>query len=177
MCYLAGLIKGGETMDITFSWIPSGAYDLRSTVKLKTNIGSREIHIRGKSLQPELFIRHSKLDYGICATNVRYRKTFVLCNRGKVTLSWKISDLSSNLADSFDFSSKSGSILPGATFDVVVTFTPKDYKKYSAHVIVECRGSTSRDVTLIGVGGIFEIDWTPKSLEFGKPPYHLLFIY
>jgi hypothetical protein len=77
----SGEIPGGETRPLTITWVPSGSYELRTQVSMTSNIGTFNITVRGRSTFPELALKSSNIDFGVCAMGHMYHESISMINR------------------------------------------------------------------------------------------------
>jgi len=159
-----GQIGGGQNVVCTVTWSPSGAYELRSSIKIITNIGTFEAIVRGKAVFPEIAIANQNLDFGICAIGHSYQETFTLINKGRIPVKWMIP----SSREGFRLAHTSGILSPKGTFDVIVYFEPKASVRYTTSFVIECKGKIPKDVIAVGYGGQMKLDVSPQTLEVGK---------
>jgi hypothetical protein len=77
----SGEIPGGESRPLTITWVPSGSYELRTQVAMSSNIGVFNITVRGRSTFPELALKASNIDFGVCAMGHMYHESISMINR------------------------------------------------------------------------------------------------
>ncbi|KAI9004707.1 hypothetical protein BC832DRAFT_557874, partial [Gaertneriomyces semiglobifer] len=165
-----GVIAGGETATVLVTWNPSGGYELRTHISLSTNIGNFIIIVRGKASFPELGIKNTYLDFGVCAIGHTYKETFTLVNKGKVPFTFSIPAIREQ---SYSVNLTGGRLEPKETKDVCVSFKPASLGRYAHTLSVECKGINNKEVVLVGIGGILKLDIQPSVLEIGKCPCSL----
>jgi hypothetical protein len=159
-----GEIKGGETGTLYITWNPSGGYELRSQLSIETNIGRFPIHVRGKSLPPDLLISNLYLDFGICGEGHSYTQNFTLVNRGKVKLHYNIPQ---SRDPSFTCFVSGGVLEPKEEAVIDVIFTPKVLGKIATSLLIDCRGSHYKEILLNGIGGILDFRVSPHTINLG----------
>ncbi|ORX52588.1 hypothetical protein BCR36DRAFT_411476 [Piromyces finnis] len=165
-----GTLNGNESQVIRFSWIPTGGYMLHSTATLSSNAGNYTLSIVGKGTLPKINISTNKIDYGICAMNCVYEKTLTIVNVGLVKFKWNIQQQNHD----FELSMKEGELNVSESVDIVIKFTPKYLKCYQSILYLECKGLTSREIQLIGIGGTMKFYISPRIINMGICPNGLL---
>jgi hypothetical protein len=143
-----GTILPMKDETFTITWSPTGAYDLRTSIKCETNIGSYEISVHGKGAYPRFSLSTSLLDFGECAIGHSYTQNLTINNRGIVPIDWSIP----SQEHGYSISQEEGSIEPKRSHQLRVTFSPSIVQPYPGSLIVECRGRF-REVQLHGIGG------------------------
>lgn len=157
-------VNGGEDEDLHVSWFPSGAYELRSIVKLLTNIGPLDVTVRGKALLPELVLRNNTIDFGVCAVGHSYDSKVAIFNKGKVPLHWNLPAT----RDGFSFAKDHGIVESGASEDLIIRFSPTALGRKMTTFLLECRGLNFKELHLSGVGGTASLEVMPDVLDFGR---------
>ncbi|KAJ3356100.1 hypothetical protein HDU91_005601, partial [Kappamyces sp. JEL0680] len=165
-----GEVAGGETGSVMVTWTPSGAYELRTQLVLSTNIGKYQILVRGKSMFPEVALSNNYIDFGVCATGYNYHQSFVLENRGKVKLTYSIPPCKE---PSYVCSITQGVLEPKESIQVELLFTPRALGKLTGSLIVDCKGIHYKEVVLVGMGGLMDLDLLPLALNLERCPYGL----
>lgn len=158
----SGIIKDMNSLEFYATWVPQGAFDLRSVVQLITNIGNFDIIIRGKSLIPDLKIQTSLIHFGYCGMGYEYVEYIVFLNSGKVPLSWHIPDI----PEGFSFDRSKGDLLPKEETKVGVKFIPTEVGKKSASLSIECRGTPCKEISLDAICGTFGMTLGPLDLTY-----------
>jgi hypothetical protein len=161
-----GEVKGGQSLPLSVSWSPSGGYELRSSMKILTNIGAYDSVVRGKATFPDLQIKNSSIDFGVCAVSYTYKETFQLVNRGKVQLKWSIPPV----RECFQLSEAQGVLEPKETKDVTILFTPDAIGRFVSNLIIESKGLNFKEINIAGIGGLLKLDIDPDFLELGNCP-------
>jgi len=159
-----GILNGNESQIIKFSWMPTGGYMLHSTATLSSNAGNYAISITGKGTLPKIHISSEKIDYGICAINCVYEKVLTISNVGFVKFKWNIQQQNQD----FELSKKDGELNVKESIDIIIRFTPKSLKCYQSLLYLECKGLTSREIQLVGIGGTMKFYISPRIVDMGK---------
>ncbi|ORX82149.1 hypothetical protein BCR32DRAFT_195791, partial [Anaeromyces robustus] len=165
-----GVLNENESQIIKFSWMPTGGYLLHSTATLSSNAGNHTISIIGKGTLPKINISSDRIDYGICAMNCTYEKTLTITNVGLVKFKWSIQQQNQD----FTLSIKEGELNVNESIDVKINFVPKCLKCYQSLLYLECKGLTSREIQLVGVGGNMKFYISPRIVDMGICPKGLL---
>jgi hypothetical protein len=163
-------VNGGESQEIHVSWYPSGAYELRSVVKLQTNVGPFDVTVRGKALLPELLLKNNAIDFGVCAIGHTYDARVAISNKGKVPLHWNLPQGK----DGFSFPKDRGTVNGGASEDIIVQFSPSALGRKMTTFLLECRGLNFKELHMSGVGGNAGLQVLPQELDFGMPILNVL---
>ncbi|KAJ3172958.1 hypothetical protein HDU88_004416 [Geranomyces variabilis] len=134
-----------------------------------------------------------KLDFGVCAVNGIYKKTFMMVNEGNISLPYELS-LENRLTTVHDAEGKaavkpvpskpriisieptSGALAVGESVEMTITFVPDALAEYECvlNLNYEFRSSSAR---IIGVGGraVLRIDSPLSLLDFGICRLHRVF--
>jgi len=159
-------IPGNEKGSVTVQWKPKGGYELKSTVKVITNIGTYDMTVQGVGVYPRFRLLGSRIDFGICGPGHVYERQFQIVNTGKVPLEWTIP----SIASGYKITPNSGSLSPKEEVSVQVAFEPLDIGRYPGDLIVESRGQY-KIVNCSGMGGKFQIDIDNSQIEdMGETP-------
>lgn len=151
-------VEGDAEATISVAWYPSGGYELRSVIRLETNIGAFDVMVRGKALLPEVTLRNQNVDFGICAVGHKYTSCFAITNKGKVPLYWS---MASN-KEVFILDKQSGEVKASCTEEVPIHFLPATIGRQAATMMLECRGLNFKEIHVSGVGGSLGLDMEPK---------------
>lgn len=165
-----GVVDGEGTGFVNVIWTPSGAYELRTQLIMKTNIGLFTINVKGKSTFPELALEKDRLDFGVAAVGHEYSQTINLVNASKVPLFFNIPQLDS---DEFTCDVVKGKLEAKESQPVSITFKPIKYKRYHAKIIVECRGVNFKEITVVGIGGFHSLRLESPRLNLQKISCHV----
>eukprot|EP01083_Nonionella_stella_P195629 720472_1 len=171
-----GVIDGQESVTFQVSWIPTGGYDLRSSISCHTNCGDYEIHVKGHGTYPRFTVQNATTDFGICAIGHTYTSTFLVINRGQVHIPWSIP----NVDKCFEVSKRSGVIAINGRQEIELSFCPEDTKAYRASMVVESRGRY-REINSVGIGGLLKLDHPEKlfvpECPVGHWTYHTFYVH
>ncbi|KAJ3226712.1 hypothetical protein HK099_004322 [Clydaea vesicula] len=167
---VSGVVAGDDTKPLMITWTPSGAYELRTQITLVSNIGNINITVRGKSNFPELAVRSSQVDYGVCAVGFSYKEVVTLINKGRVPLQFSIVP---PREIAFATSKVSAVLAPKQETDVKVSFTPTATGRYTTGLVIECRGINYKEVVLTGIGANMKFDIIPQAIDLGRCSYGL----
>ena len=126
--------NGHDSLELT--WIPTGCYELKSTVSVETNAGNFLINVRGNGVFPKLKAAPSVLDFGVCAIGHEYAKTLKITNLGECTTRWNIPTMPSG----FQCSAGTGELKSGESDRVEVTFVAANKQARMGSFIIESRG-------------------------------------
>ncbi|KAI8896807.1 hypothetical protein BC833DRAFT_629307 [Globomyces pollinis-pini] len=166
----SGEVLGNKTGTIYVTWSPSGGYELRTQLIINTNIGKFQVLARGKSLFPEMFVSTLFMDFGVCALGHSYHQSVRVENRGKVKLHFTIPACKES---SYLASVSHGVLEPKESTSVDVLFLPKTIGKIPASLIIDCKGIHYKEIVLVGMGGILEMDISPKTIDLERCPFGL----
>jgi hypothetical protein len=153
--------NGHDSLELT--WIPTGCYELKSTVSVETNAGNFLINVRGNGVFPKLKAAPSVLDFGVCAIGHEYAKTLKITNLGECTTRWNIPTMPSG----FQCSAGTGELKSGESDRVEVTFVAANKQARMGSFIIESRGKY-RTVTISGIGGAVSLKCAPGIIHVGK---------
>jgi len=169
---IKGVLNGNESQVIKFSWMPTGGYVLHSTATLSSNAGNYPISITGRGTLPKINISSEKIDYGICALNCTYEKILTIKNVGLVKFKWSVQQQNQD----FILSNKDGELNVNESVDIKINFTPRNLKCYQSILYLECKGLTSREIQLVGVGGNMKFYISPRVVDMGNFFFLALFL-
>jgi hypothetical protein len=96
--------------------------------------------------------------------------TFFLTARGKVTLYYSIAPPRESC---YIITKCSGSLAPKEERDIKVGFLPVTIGRFSAGVLIECRGISFKEVFFTGIGAMMKLDVTPEVVNLGRCSYNL----
>lgn len=165
-----GMVEMGDTQEITVMWTPTGGYELRSSIKLCTNIGEFEVLVRGRSIYPDFTLNSTYYDFGVCGVGYEYTGKVTLNNVGKVALHWTIP----TMTDGFSVTTDSGVLQPKQSDVIEVLFKPSGPSKFSTRCIVQAKGASFKEITLVGIGGELKMDDFPSTFRIGRVACELL---
>lgn len=166
----SGTVLGKETSAVQVSWSPSGGYELRTQIQMLTNIGQFQVVVRAKAMFPELALSSTYVDFGVCALGHPYRHLIKLDNNGKVPLRYNIPACKET---SFVTTVNSGNLAPKESISFEIVFTPGQMGKITGSIILECRGIHYKEIILVGVGGMMQLDINPSFISLGRCPFGL----
>ena len=160
-------IPGNESGSFVVSWRPMGSYELRSVVKISSNVGDFESNVWGIGVYPRFKLTNSRIEFGVCAPGNSYKREFSIKNSGRVPMEWSIPAI----GDGYSVSKESGVLNVREESTIAVTFKPLDLGKYPGDFMVESQGRY-KIVSVAGVGGLFDIELDPPQgeIEFGDTP-------
>ncbi|ORX82562.1 hypothetical protein BCR32DRAFT_292578 [Anaeromyces robustus] len=163
-----GVVNGEDEHIVNVIWIPNGSYDLRSNLNMETNIGNFGILIRGKSSYPEISLSKLYIDYGVRAVSLTHTVSVELSNNGIVPLKWTAYQSRTNSI--FVISKDSGSLDVKEKTVLDISFKPTTNTKYSSGFIIECKGRSYKELNVVGIGGLVNIELTPNEFNLGQCP-------
>ena len=160
----SGSIDGETTGQLFVSWTPSGSYELRTQMVISSNIGNLNVTVHGKSCFPELAVKSSTIDFGVCAVGHIYKEMGTIQNKGRVPLFYSISPPKETC---FIVGRSSGTLLPKQEHDFSVAFSPTGQGRFTTGVVIECKGINYKEIIVSGVGAILKVDISPRNIDLG----------
>lgn len=161
----SGVVGANDEDIVNIIWTPNSSYDLRSTVNMKTNIGNYNILIRGKSAFPEISVSKIYIDYGIRSVGITHKETIELVNNGIVPLKWNAYQIRNN--KNFSISKENGSLGINEKEILDIFFKPSSNTKFNSSYIIEFKGRSYKEINMIGIGGVINIDIKPNKFNVG----------
>lgn len=160
-------IPGYGEGTFAISWKPMGSYELRGSIKLRSNVGTFDIQVSGLGVYPQFRVLGDTINFGVCSPGTKYQRSFKICNTGKIDLDWSIPAV----APGFEVTPDSGNLEPRQSQDVNVFFKASDVGRFPGDFIVESRGRY-KILNVLGIGGTYRVDISPLSGEvnFGATP-------
>jgi formylglycine-generating enzyme required for sulfatase activity len=152
-----------QTVAVTFSPSAAQIYSGLIAVESDATSGDSELAILGIGLA-RVIVTTSALDFGEIDVDTSATRHLQIANLGNDTLT--VTDITVPADFSVEWSA--GSILPGSTQAVVVTFSPTAGRNYSGFVVIDSDATSGdRTISISGTGLERVIDLT-GALDFGE---------
>jgi len=148
----SGTIGPNDSLSTTVTFSPSAVQTYSAIITVTSDGETDTLTVSGTGTSiatPALVLGTNSIDFGSKTTGTSTDSTFTISNSGDATLS--VSDISSSNGSIFSVSPTSGTVNPGGSLTVTVTFSPGTDQNYLETITITSDGGTG-NLTVSGVG-------------------------
>lgn len=173
-----GSIAAGESKTITINFQPMESRNYEETLTIQssnaTNAQKQTVTLRGSGIEEpkEISVSPSSLNFSEVPLTYVSNKTLSIKNNGSSNMKVSSLSISKNDGNCFKADWEGGTIAPGATKKVNISFEPKELRSYSGQITISSDATNGEQtVPLSGVGVVDEnsdIKFSVDELRFGN---------
>lgn len=173
-----GSIAAGESKTITINFQPIESRKYEETLTIQssnaTNAQKQTVTLRGSGIEEpkEISVSPSSLNFSEVPLTYVSNKTLSIKNNGSSNMKVSSLSISKNDGNCFKADWDGGTIAPGATKKVTISFEPKELRSYSGQITISSDATNGEQtIPLSGVGVVDEnsdIKFSVDELHFGN---------